>query len=346
MCRSIVFAVDIEPIGRTTVDTVEDPTNSQGLKIALERLGGVRELLERRTGHPARFHWFLRGDAQIQETWGPDWLPRACPELIQEIERHRDGTGIHPHLWRWHEPSGSWSNDPADPDWVAYCVELNCRHHAHVFGSAPRASRMGDHWISPELMPILRRNGIQYDLTIEPGVEAMPFWNDPHASGSLPDLRAAPRHPYLAVEDPLTPASAPLTEGASLIDNGVAKGVSRGRTIWMVPVSTTPPRPILFRRYPFLRRISRPANLVMRPKQIRTHVEHELSIETSSPLVLVLRSADLADPAHLKAFDYILQGILDHPRVGEARVLPVEQAMERYCENNPAAPELAGAYAR
>ncbi len=351
MCRSIVLAVDIEPAGRADVISADDPTGSRGLRITLERLGRLRELLEQRTGASAHFHWFLRGDAQIEETWGPDWLPRGCPELIGEIAGHQDGTGIHPHVWRRHPSSGEWSNDPADPDWVAHCVELNCRHHAHVFGAAPRASRMGDHWISRELLPVLRRAGIQYDLTVEPGVPAMPFWNDPNATGSLPDFRRAPRHPYLATDDPLRPAVMPLPDAPSLTQEGLVQEellqeqiVPQRDALWMVPVSTTSPRLVLRRRYPFFERVSRPANLVMHPDQTRAHLKRELSRETTDPLVLPLRSGDLAEPAYLEAFDHILQGILLHPRLPEARFRTVEQAMQHYLEQPPASPELAGVH--
>ena len=179
------------------------------------------------TDTSVRFNWFLRADPQVQGSWGAaHWVADACPQLIETIERRRDHCGIHPHLWRWDPRRATWFNELSDPGWAAECLQTSIAAFQRLFGRVPEASRFGDRWLSQPAVELLQASGIRFDLTIEPGLPDEPVFDDPRATGRLPDYRAAPREPY-------RPSS-----GDFLVP---LRGAASAEALWMVPVTTTRP---------------------------------------------------------------------------------------------------------
>jgi hypothetical protein len=313
MRRSVIFAIDVEPDGRR----IGPDDTWQGTDFAMRQLAGLRKGFEELTRATVHFNWFLRLDPQIERTWGrPDWLVQACPNLIPVIRRHGDLAGIHVHAWRWDERRGCWFNDFALP-WRRHCLARSAETFQSVFGTPPAASRFGDRSIWHEDIGALEGHGIRYDLTVEPGVPSHPLSSDPLASATLPDFRQAPRVPYRpSAEDYLRPSA-----------NRTGTG------LWMVPISMTTRlhwHPL--RRRPFLVRSALPMNLVLRPRQVWAQIATQIVRETAAPLVLILRSGDLAQPRFLANFRFVTERMRAHPGIRDCRFLTVDRAVEEYAQ--------------
>jgi hypothetical protein len=210
----------VEPDARIRVQD----DNWDGLRIAMRELQGLRMQLEQATQARVQLNWFLRFDPQVEETWGwKDWLRKASPEFLSWLRESGDFTGIHLHFWKWDNRRGLWFSEFRDTEWQRHCLEVSVAGYREVFGRRPIASRFGDRAIGTALLPHLRKAGIRYDLTIEPGAAPEPSFDDPYATGWLPDFRRAPRVPYLASEDDFLE---PDPAGA----------------VWMIPVGS-PARP-------------------------------------------------------------------------------------------------------
>src|SRR5208283_4417088 len=185
-----------------------------------------------------------------------------------------DFCGIHPHFFRWSAERNCWFNEFSDVAWAAECLARSIETFERIFGYRPQGSRFGDRWCSNELVSLLRAEGIQYDLTLEPGLPDQPVFDDPHATRWLPDYRQAPRAPYPpSPADYLTPDPNPA-----------------GRAFWIVPITTTTPaRWVPVRRPPYLIKASRPLNLALRPRPLWRYLAKNLEAPCVEPLVLVVR---------------------------------------------------------
>ena len=311
MTRPIIIAIDVEPDGRGDVG---DRT-CEGIAVSIRELGRLRSALEENTGAPVRFNWFFRFDPQVQSTWGRvDWVKEACPNLVDWTQKNGDLLGIHSHFWRWDEKRDRWFNDFADAAWREHCLRTCIEGYEGAFQARPIASRCGDRWFSNDLVPLLRREGIRYDLTIEPGAPDQPVHDDPYATAWLPDYREAPRRPYRPSESDFLMAK---TESAVSDDD-----------LWMLPVTTTrPARWAPVRRFPYAMKVSRPLNMVLRPTTVWHCLKIELSCDDDAPLVLVLRSGDLAQPHFLANFRYIAERLTKHPGMRGRRFSRIDDAM-------------------
>jgi len=314
--RHIIFAIDIEPDGRKPVR--EDQWT--GLDITLRELSKLRLQAEKLSQAPSRFNFFLRFDPQIEQVGGRrDWVQQVYPGLIPWLQEHGDFTGIHSHFWRWNENRQHWFNDFADPAWRAHCLRSSIECYRSIFGERPTASRFGDSWLTNELIPLLKQEGIRYDLTMEPGVPSHPVFDDPYASAWVPDYRRAPRVPYHpSVEDFLTPQPQSTRDAPE-------------STLWLVPVTTTtPPVWERARRFPFLQKASLALNLVLDPRRVWNHLSAEIDRVCAEPLVFVLRSGDLENPGFLRNFGFIAEHLAAHPGLKRCRFTAVDEAVENF----------------
>jgi hypothetical protein len=266
-----------------------------------------------------RFNWFLRFDPQTEQTWGRNWIQDACPDLIPRLKQNGDFTGIHTHFRKWDGSRGIWFSDFADSAWRAHCLRGAIEGYISVFDAAPEASRFGDRWLSHELIPLLKKERIRYDLTLEPGSPAEPLAADRYASAWKPDHRRAPRIPYRPSAEnylvPEPPSSPPARENS----------------LWLIPMTTTePPQWGPIRRFPFLMKLSRPFNLVLRPRMLWTHLSAAIDRPRPEPLVCVLRTGDLAQPGFLANFRYIAARLARHRGLQQCRLVGVEEAVRSF----------------
>ena len=247
----------------------------------------------------------------------------ACPDLLPTVRREGDVTGIHVHVAKWDSERGGWVNDFGDVQWRADCLETSAETHRAIFGAPPMACRFGHRAIWNEDIAVLKQHGIRFDVTVEPGVPGYPLSRDAHASASLPDYRRAPRVPYQPLPmDYLRPRS----------------DLDSAPDFWMIPVSVTRrPHFHLLKRRPFLVRQCLPMNLVLRPRQVWAQLASELERDSAEPLVMVLRSGDLADARFLANFRGVTERLCRHPRLSKWRVAGVDQAVEEFAKTHAAA---------
>jgi hypothetical protein len=301
----------VEPDARAEIRN----DNWDGLKVAIRELSQLRAQFEKTTQAEVRFNWFLRFDPQIEQTWGQgDWVREAAPDLIPWLRDNGDFTGIHLHFWRWDDRRTLWFSEFSDTAWQKHCLDVSVEGYRSVFGERPIASRFGDRSIGEALIPHLRKAGIRYDLTLEPGAAGEPSFDDPNATGWLADHRRAPRIPYHpSATDFFTPQSE-----------------SNSNPLWMIPVTTTAPRWIPRRRFPFLIKTAEPMNLVIQPRTVWQHLASEIDRACAEPLVFVLRSGDLAQPHFLANFRYVTGLMAQHPGTRRCRFTSVDVAMQSY----------------
>jgi hypothetical protein len=263
-----------------------------------------------------RWNWFLRGDPQVQQSWGrADYARVVCPELFDAISANRDFTGIHPHFCKWDESRRLWFNEFRDADWAKKCLDMSVATHEQSFGSKPIAARMGDGWMSQNLVSLMSELGIRYDLTVEPGVARHPVYDDPNATDWIPDFRRAPREPW-------RPAKADFLQDS-------AEG-----SFWMIPVSTTEPSWTRLRAFPYLGKQSKTLNLVMHPELIAAHIVSELQSKAATPLTLVLRTGDLAEERFLRNFRFVMQALEGAHALRNCEFQRVDEACRRWIERS------------
>ena len=310
--RPIVLIVDVEPDGRAVLDHAD---GWEGSVDALEHLDRLRGKLEDATGAPVRFNWFLRADPQIAGEWGrADWVAEACPRIIRTIEAHGDYRGIHVHMWRWSKERKAWFSDFSDAEWVDECVVTSIDAFRKIFGDAPEANRFGDRWISEDAVGILRRRGIRYDLSVEPGLPDMPIHDDPHATGWLPDFRGAPREPYIPLgNNYLIPAPATGSED-----------------LWMLPLTTTKLAWRLVRRPPYLVRASRSPNLALDHVSVWRNIRAALDRPAHTPVVIAMRSGDLSNRSFLRNFVHTTSELIRHPALPYCEFTAADEAVNRW----------------
>ena len=300
MTRSILLLIDIEPDPRKTRGTSGEWAGSQ---TALPHVEALRRKIEKRSGRPVLFNWFVRADPQVEKSWGrADWFTKACPQIVRTIKEQGDGCGIHPHLWRWDARRGEWYNDFNDPNWTAECLHTAIQAFEEVFGRSPDSCRFGDRWLNQNAVELMRASNIRYDLTIEPGMPDEPVFDDPHATGRLPDYRESPREPFR-----------PSKNNFLIPETGEASGSA----LWMIPITTTTPAWHVLDRPPYLIKSSRSANLSLRASYVWPHLRSQLSLKTRLPLVIVFRTGDLAKSRCLENFLQTTEQLVQHASLAD-----------------------------
>ena len=299
----IVTCVDVEPDEREIDSTVA--ADWRGFEELSRFLGTFRRRLEAATAAPARFSWFLRMDPQIEHTYGlPSWVIKRYGDVVAEFESAGDEIGLHVHAWRWNRDGGRWVIDHGDQEWIAHCVRVALDAYHAALGRPCVSLRFGDHWMNNETMRLLEDLGIQFDLTIEPGVKAMPGMvrGEMH-TGSLPDYTDALRRPY----------------HPSRADFRRESRERRGSGLWTIPLSTGR------RRLPFpgVERAvwalgfaqSRPLNFALKPARFTEFMNGVLERDGEPYLAPVVRTDVGVEPALMARMEDNLQFILSHPLV-------------------------------
>ena len=310
MARSILLLIDLEPDPRKTRGSSGE---WEGSHKALPHLEALRRQFQKHTHKPVLFNWFIRADPQIEKSWGrADWVVKACPEIVRTIKEHGDGCGIHPHLWRWDARRGEWFNDFNDLAWIAECLHTSIQAFRRVFDHSPELCRFGDRWLNQKTVELMHASGIRYDLTIEPGLPNRRVFDDPYATGRLPDYREAPREPYRpSKENFLVPEFSEVNDSS----------------LWMVPLTTTAAVWHLIRRPPYLIKASHAPNLALRSSNIWPHLREQLNLETKLPLVIVLRTGDLAISQWFRNFSETTQQLVKHPALADFEFTNVDNAI-------------------
>jgi hypothetical protein len=290
--RQILLLIDIEPDDRKTTAGESGWESSEA---AYDRLEVLRSQFESATGRPVRYNWFFRCDPQIESTFGrADHIADACPRIVRKARESDDAAGVHIHLWRWSDTHRRWYNDLGTRAWLEQCVRTSIDAFTGIFGEPPRMSRYGDRWLSHEAIDVIREAGIRYDLTLEPGLPGEAIHDDPHATGSLPDLRHAPRAPY-------RPSRSNYLQPTDTGD------------FWMIPVSTSKPGWRLVRRAPWLMRASRSPNLALATHTVWPNLRARLDRPSTDPLVIVFRSGDLSNRKFMANFERTTELLVRHP---------------------------------
>lgn len=226
----VIMCIDVEPDARE-IDPSER-SDWDGFIEAYHFFDQLRPKLESATGAPARFSWFLRMDPQIEHTYGsPSWIVTRYPEIFRELIVAGDELGLHTHAWRWDEVSDRWVVEHGNQNWIDHCVRFSFEAFQHAIARPCYSFRFGDHWMNDETMRLVEELGARFDLTLEPGCQRRGNRNSELSTGTLPDYRSVPRHPY-------RPAIANFKE----------VGFTDGRQIQVIPLSTAKPgRPTFVR---------------------------------------------------------------------------------------------------
>jgi hypothetical protein len=290
------LVVDVEPDDVAPTQRATGPW--LGFEAWVERVKPLRERLERATGRAVHFSWFLRMDPQVKEIYGDAaWAADAYGRQIEALRSAGDELALHPHAWRWQVDPGRWLHDLGDPGWVEACAATSFEAYERAFGEPCRSHRYGSRFISAALVGQIRQLGVHLDMTVEPGARPLPSLDARSAStGSLPDARRAPRHPYRPA------ATDPMRE-----DDGDGRPPNAG--LWMLPLSAFDPAPLLPRWRQVARRmrffgqpLHRPAELwaPTDPRGFWRLLERSLDDLQRPYLCLAVRSDALIRP-HLAA---------------------------------------------
>ena len=193
----VVFCVDVEP-DEFFVDRAK-PKAWSGFEFGHSYLEAFRALCERVTGRPARFNWFVRMDPQVAISYGnAAWAAERYADFFEEYRAKGDEIGIHVHTYNWSKSREAWVDDCGDEEWTAYCLQSSNDSFKQVFGKQPRCMRFGNFWLSTAAVNQAEDLGIQFDLTIEPGLDAKTWEADkkPAATGVIPSYCGMSSVPY------------------------------------------------------------------------------------------------------------------------------------------------------
>jgi hypothetical protein len=230
----LIFCFDVEPDAFFIDPTRREPW--PGFEATFAFAEKTRPRWEALTGRPARFNWFLRLDPQIAHVYGDAaWVLRHYERQFAVLQARGDEIGIHPHGYRWDDVDREWVLDYGNQPWIERCVQSSAEQFARVLGRPCRAFRCGDRWHSQATAALVRRLGITYDLTLEPG-HAEETLRHPaeRVTGSLPDMRRAPLMPFHPHADDYQRADAAATNGSA--------------AFWTIPMSTARVHPGLLRQ--------------------------------------------------------------------------------------------------
>jgi hypothetical protein len=241
----VIFCFDVEPD-----EFFIDPGRREpwpGFEATFAFAERMRPRWEALTGRAARFNWFLRLDPQIAHTYGDAaWVLRHYERQFAVLQSRGDELGIHPHGYRWDAADGAWVLDYGNQPWMEHCVQSSAEHFARVLGRPCRAYRGGDRWNNQATAALVRRLGITYDLTLEPGFDEEPLhFPGERVTGTVPDMRRVPIMPFQPRADDYQQGVADGANGAGGAD-GTNGG--NGSAAWTIPISTARINPGLMRR--------------------------------------------------------------------------------------------------
>lgn len=138
----VVICIDVEPDDLHPRRGSREPWH--GFLAAHSFFSAARPRLEKAPGSPVRFSGFFRMDQQVVDVYGSaSWAVDRHPEVVEDILRHGDGLGIHPHPYRWLPEAASWLFDFGDQDWVEEILTLSLDTFAAAFGRTCTDPRRG-----------------------------------------------------------------------------------------------------------------------------------------------------------------------------------------------------------
>jgi hypothetical protein len=212
----VVMCIDVEPDERLTHPGVQ--SDWSGFEQTFEFFNTLRPCLERKTGSPVHFSWFIRMDPQIQTTYGSaSWAVTRYRSVIERIRRAGDAIGLHTHAWRWDESLNLWQADLASTDWIEFCLRTGFDAFRKSLGERCVYHRFGDRWMNNTTLRLIEKLGARVDLTLEPGQTG--HMTEPFA-GRFLDCSRVPRHPY-------RPSRKDFRKAGSYLK----------RSLWIIPLS-------------------------------------------------------------------------------------------------------------
>ena len=168
-----VLCIDVEPDVRSVPMPDPEP-RLRGFEALLAQIDAVRTRLASSSGRPCALTWFLRMDLQVAVAYGSArFIVDRYRADLAHLAAAGDELGVHTHSYRWQDGVG-WVQDQADVEHVAHCARSSLDAYRDVFGQPCRAYRHGDRFMSSQLASVLVDNGVRVDLTLEPGLPAVP----------------------------------------------------------------------------------------------------------------------------------------------------------------------------
>jgi hypothetical protein len=286
----------------------------------------LREKLERLTGAPAHFSWFVRCDPQIAGVYGDAaWAADRYATGFDRLRAANDELAIHPHAWRWDDGKSQWVHDNADPAWVEQVLETGFERFATAFGVPVRAHRFGSRFLTPAIVRWLAAHDVRVDTTLEPGTPTLRTLDaTAESTGIVPEQRGVPRQPYRP--DPSDPFRA-----------AAADTLPPERGLWMLPHSSFDPQPLI----PPWRRVARRVRFFgqprYRPAQLWTPQDAtgfwdlavKAALEQPRPyLLLAARSSALFDEAPARHTMAKLEALQRHPAVTRMRFVTTVETID------------------
>lgn len=192
----VILCIDVEP-DEFFVDK-DNPKPWSGFEFCHDYLNNFRSRLEKSTDHSVHFCWSLRMDPQVAIAYGsPTWVADKYANYLEEYRSKGDDLGIHVHTYRWSDSLDGWLDDCGNSEWAEECLLSSADSYKKVFGESSRTLRFGNFWLSTKAIHQAETLGIEYDLTVEPGLGSVwQYGNKPPQSGPTPSFCRVPRVPY------------------------------------------------------------------------------------------------------------------------------------------------------
>ncbi len=311
----LVVAFDIEPAPRHGVRGTPDEWS--GFIDCRRRIDQWRERVLSMTGRRLSITWFVRIDEQMEAYGSATWALTQFADVLQELEAQGDEVGLHFHTYR-SDGFGGWYQDYLDLGWQRSAVTAAIARFAEVRGSPPRYFRMGDGWLSSDLLSCLEELGVEVDLTPEPGRPGMEA--PAPDKGLWPDYTRAPRRPY-------QPSSADVA----------AENHEGGRKIWVLPVTTSCfAHPGRFHPGKRPGHETRQLHLGLPPHFVHPFIDSVLK-PGRAPILAVARTGDTDWSRDLLPnIDYLF----GHPKLANVTVVPPSDALASHKGRVPSRPWL------
>lgn len=303
----VILCIDVEPDERL----VRSPVEWKGLAATLQQFEKFRIALQRITGAPVHFNWFLRMDEQIKHVYGSyDWPAKRYRGEIQSLESAGDEIGLHLHSWHWNKKH--WVANYADQRLINECLETSFEAYRAVFRRHCDSFRFGDHWMNNETMRKLQSLGVKFDLTVERGRVTCKNNSNEVVLGSFPDYTNVQVEPYKP-------------------SRGDFKKPGGFESPWVIPISTgkIPGRfPLLKRLYKTNVRTVLPLDLSLYAPNFRAITEQTLGENSGRFLAIVMRSDACLRYRTRAAVTRNINYLMSHPFAARFRFVNPEAAIE------------------
>jgi hypothetical protein len=304
----VLFCCDAEPEDRNTARHAS--ADWPGVEELAAWCQAKRPALEKATGRPAHFNWFIRFDPQVEMAYGSaTWAVDRYRATWDQLRAEGDELGVHVHMYRWDDGATRWTVDHGDPAWVRHCVQSSVDAYRTSFRAEPRSYRAGDRFLSNDTVALLEEVGFRYEVSGEPGqAPACVCAEGDHTTGMLPDYRRMPRAMY-------RPSRRDF----------LAPGRWLRRKIWMVPLSSGCVVGEVMRGVDDEPGPVSSLNLILAPEHFRHMMEGLLQGMPRPYLGMVLRSGDWEKKrSHIEAN---LAYVLEHPRLRDFAFVRPDEAV-------------------